>query len=79
MSFLNSLPDEVRTAIETISHAVEVDPETLLTNAGVDTSLAAVTVLGISVAVGSQVISPFSAPAANGVKVSVIALATSTP
>lgn len=45
---------------------------------GQDTSLAAVQVLGISVAVGSQTITPFSAPAASGVRVSVIALMNSS-
>lgn len=46
---------------------------------GQSTTLAAVTVVGISVAVGSQTVNPFSAPAASGVRVSVIALQTSTP
>ncbi len=46
---------------------------------GQATTLAAVTVVGISVAVGAQTVTPFSAPAASGVRVSVIALMNSNP
>lgn len=46
---------------------------------GQATNLAAVQVLGISVAVGAQTITPFSAPAASGVEFSCIALQTSAP